>query len=208
MERDREVDADSGAQMRPRGEAARSAAGTGGGQGQRRAGPDGTWAGAAAKDRRLRPPAAASPPNQGRRDALWLARGQTSGMDSKQKVSFGEGVTWVPSSGQGHLGLEITFLFFFFLKKKKKTYLFYTEHVSNLGVILAPAAGDRLVFSGSFHVECIHCRNEPRPRVSEQPRCFVFGRQFPGAGRSPGDLAKSCEFGLIEPEVCRPRRSA
>ena len=188
--------------MRPRGEAARSALGTGGGQGRRRAGPDGTWAGAAAEDRRL---SATSPPNQGRRDALWLARGQKSGMDFQT-----EGQLW----GKGDMGAQrwsrpprtgghVSFLLLFFFK-----FLFYTEHISNLSVILARAAGDRLIFSGSFHVECIHCRNELRPRVSEQPRCFVFGHQFPGAGRSPGDLAKSCEFGPIGPEVCRPRSSA
>ena len=114
MERDREIDADPGARMRPRGEAARSAVGTGGGQGQRRAGPDGTWAGAAEQDRRLQPPAATSPPNQGRRDALWLARGQKSGMDFQT-----EGQLW----GRGDMGAQrwsrpprtgdhVSFLFF------------------------------------------------------------------------------------------------
>lgn len=130
-------------------------------------------------------------------------RGEVRDGFPNRRSTFGKGMTWVPSGGQDHLGLETTFLSFFFN-------LFVLYRTLRQSVSSLPrAAGDRLVFSGSVHIECIRCcRNEPRPRVSSSPGVSCLAGQFSRAGGSPGDLAKNCEFGLIGPEVCGHRSSA
>ena len=118
-------------------------------------------------------------------------RGEVRDGFPNRRSTLGTGTTWVPSGGQDHLGLETTFLSFFlsFL-----TYLFYTEHFSNLCVILAQGGGGPAsLWIGP--VECIRCcRSEPRPRVSSSPGVSCLAGQFSGAGGSPGDLAKNCEL--------------
>lgn len=54
---------------------------------------------------------------------------------ANRRSALGKGMAWVPSGGQDDLGLETAFLSFFF------SYLFYTEHFSNLCVILAGRPG-------------------------------------------------------------------